>query len=195
MSSQLEAELEAKKQWIQVHYTSKKDRNNPQSFGAYACEWAEDSHFGNKKMYYAKMVGSHSAIKGLLAACSLGHSLHRSAPGGGRLREVASASEKGCRGRSFTEKLPNGSFMGIWVTTDPTFLMGESNEQIFEMIRERYTLPALSEWGDLIIKKMKENYYIDELNGHRCNASLVSANEESIDQLITELIQNGELSF
>lgn len=188
MSNSIEEAKKEREKWISVMYTSKDQKQN---FGAYACEWAE-TLYGERKLFYCKMMGSHSAIKGFMAACQLGQTLRRSMTG---MREVKPCVEKGSRGSSFTEKLPSGSFLGIWVSSEDRFLLGKNDDHLFQMLRERFTLPALPEWGSIIIQELRNRGHIDELNTHRCKAAYINCEESEVDKTISDLVASGKIAF
>ncbi|MBF0245831.1 MAG: hypothetical protein HQL31_11280 [Planctomycetes bacterium] len=177
----------------QVHYIDKGVH-----FGGYAYQWIESRKYNKKEVFFASIVGSLSAVRGLLAAFQTGKKLQRKYSPSNLLTDAKPYVEKGTGGggKAYTEKLPGSKlYLGLWHSCCENFLFGDDDNKLFKLIRDRFNIPALPEWGPAIMEEMRNCCLITPLKSTNCVGCYLNADENKVDRLVSLMIRDGKLSF
>jgi hypothetical protein len=55
-----------------------------------------------------------------------------------------------------------------------------------ELRSERFTTPLLRQWAPYIVGRLKERELLDQLDGFGCEAGLLTADSDDLDEIVTE---------
>jgi hypothetical protein len=67
-------------------------------------------------------------------------------------------------------------------------------EVVYHKLQQSYTIPAIPEWADWIYDKITDNGWLEELKGN-VKVLKLNVHEKELDKLISEGIQNRDISF
>ena len=153
-----------------------------------------ESAINHGSIMYLSVVGSYSSVKAILAALRMKRSMTID-------RDYVQAKildGEGGQGKGWFEHLPEtGKTHAVWLTSDPSFILcrGSSNEA-FKVLRDRYSLTGLDEWGAQIIQSFESKRIMDRIpSTHGIHAYFVSGDESIMDNTIAYLVKEGTLSF
>jgi hypothetical protein len=62
-----------------------------------------------------------------------------------------------------------------------------------ELRSERFTTPLLRQWAPYIVGKLRELELLDQLDGFGCGAGLLTADNDDLDQIVTEALRNRDI--
>jgi len=65
---------------------------------------------------------------------------------------------------------------------------------VYETVRNNYAVPLIPEWSEWLYEKMTELGILEQLLGNR-KVLRLSADEELLDELVSEGVRNGEITF
>jgi len=65
---------------------------------------------------------------------------------------------------------------------------------VYEAVRSNYAVPLIPEWSQWLYEKMAEQMALEQLSGNR-RVLRLSADEELLDDLVSEGVRNGEITF
>ena len=78
-------------------------------------------------------------------------------------------------------------YLCIFDNTDPAGM-------VYETLRDSWPVPVIPEWSVWLYGKLQQEGILEELHGNRKVVKL-NADEEQLDDLISEGLRNGEISF
>jgi hypothetical protein len=62
-----------------------------------------------------------------------------------------------------------------------------------ELRSERFSTPLLRSWAPFIVRQLQERELLDQLDGFGCGAGLLTADNDALDEIVTEGLRNGEI--
>jgi hypothetical protein len=171
------------------------NKKNKIAIGAHANAWAEGYIDHKQTLLYASFVGSSSAVQGLLAACRKGETIARSSYASAKAWKTTGP---GGQGRSFTEKVSfddHQMLHGIWICAHPNLLMAENDQACWKLLRARHNIAGLPEWGEEIMKELKEENLLEDLQCFGCHGQLFKGEENDLDRIVVDKVKSKKLAF
>ena len=160
--------------------------------------YVHDDHW---RVYMLSVAGHDSAVKAITAALVSGRSI-----------DVVSDSTLtlmkpyGEHYRVLSSKLPS-AFLHQMVVSERFFDAGEDGQRLiyigdgeeadailYEVVRSSYAVPLIPEWSRWLYGKLADVEALGELSGTRTVLTL-DADEELLDELISEGVATGEIGF
>ena len=178
-----------------VRYTDLKHYSSVEAFtGGYAYD---DLHYA----YLLSVGGRESSVKAVVSGLLAGYSV-RVGPEG--IVELERAP--GSKYRVLGQRLPSGLMHEI-VAAEEFFTPGRNGRKllylpegrdaaraVYETIKRAYAVPMIPEWSDWLYEKLQEIYALRPLLG-TVRVMDLKVDEELLDELISEGVKTGELSF
>jgi hypothetical protein len=62
-----------------------------------------------------------------------------------------------------------------------------------ELRSERFTTPLLRQWALYIVRQLKERELLDQLDGFGCEAGLLAADSDDLDEIVKEGLRNRQI--
>jgi hypothetical protein len=62
-----------------------------------------------------------------------------------------------------------------------------------ELRSERFTTPLLRQWAPYVVGQLKERELLNQLDGFGCEAGLLTADNDDLDQIVTEGLLNRQI--
>lgn len=146
-------------------------------------------------LVFLSVLGPHSAVRGILAAAATRREIRCDAWPSARLHA-------GEGGRILTQFLAKDVTHGIFL--GPEFFSAEEGshavldptpEKVMETVQRAYPVTTLPEWTDWLHQALKKGRQIEPLLGRGVAGCLVTAREETIDQIISGGVKNGAIYF
>ena len=98
--------------------------------------------------------------------------------------------------RTYRTKLDYGLWHVLFLARREGFLPAMTEEAVWQFLQsDRFTTPLLREWVPWLYSQMKEREGIIELTQNGCHAGIVLAENEVLDELVSEGIREGHLSI
>jgi len=70
----------------------------------------------------------------------------------------------------------------------------EPAQLVYEAVRSGYPVPVISEWSNWLYERLRQEGHVHELQGTKKVLTL-TFDEEILDELISDAVSNGEISF
>src|SRR5262245_17634894 len=64
-----------------------------------------------------------------------------------------------------------------------------------ELRSERFTTPLLRSWAPYIVEQLKEHELLEPLEGFGCDAGMLTADSDELDQIVTEGLRNRDIEI
>jgi hypothetical protein len=144
------------------------------------------------------VVGPETSVKALTAG------LRSSAKDQGRVEysahvgSVHGSSLSRCSDgyRVYRTKLDYGLWHVLCLSNRGGFLPVLTDEALWQHLQsDQFTTPLLREWIPWLKRKMKEQEVLVELNQHGCQSGLVLVEDQTLDDLVSKGIKEGQLAI
>jgi len=153
-------------------------------------------------LYLLSVAGRDSSVKAITSALVSGRTVEIVSQ-----EPIQAGPAWGQRYRTLSAKLPSGHLHQLLVT-DGLFGSGNRDGErllyvgreddaagvVYEAVRNGYPVPLIPAWSEWLYEKLREEEFLEELRGTR-KVLRLGLDEELLDELISEGVRNGEISF
>jgi len=174
-------------------------------------------HAEASRLYLVSLVGADSAVRAMLAGLS-GHSylearidgewttIYPDVRGGKsiRARLAESSIKQATRFRGAAGRPAHTLTHGAWIADkalpsseehEEICLIDPTPERVFCLLSSRFVAPALPEWTDWIVSRLKEDGRMSDLQGIGTTGCLLRLAEGELDELLSQGVRSGALKF
>jgi hypothetical protein len=151
-----------------------------------------------KEILLLSVVGSETSVKALTAGLrSSGKDQKRIEYGVGLDSVHETLLMKCPEGyRVYRTKLDYGLWHVLCLSKRDGFVPVISDETIWQLLQSsRFTTPLVREWVPWLCQEMKERGIIVQLTQSGCQAGLMLADNDTLDELVSQGIRNGHLAI
>lgn len=144
------------------------------------------------------VIGAEMSIKALTAGLRSSGRDQRRIEYSAHVSEVSTGFLLRCQEgyRIYRTKLAYGLWHVLCLAKRNGFMPVLSEEALWQHLQgDQFTTPLLREWIPWLTRKMKEQQVIVEPIQSGCQAALLLADNDTLDQMVTDGIQKGHLSF
>jgi len=97
---------------------------------------------------------------------------------------------------TYTHKLGYGMVHAMFVTRDDGFLPIVTEESLWQKLKgTKFTTPLIREWVPYITERLRADERLEDADCYNCECGVLSATDKSLDEVITEGLQQYLLSI
>ena len=153
----------------------------------------------DKVLYYVSIAGTDSSVRAVAAAVQTGDNVILS----DNKKYIGTFHAEKLTMKRYSGKLEynNAShFVLIHKAADSDqygfdLLLDNTPEALFAVLKERYTVPMISEWQEEIWRVFSDAGYIQALEGRNTNTATLIVSEQDVERVVVEGVRSGRLIF
>ena len=82
----------------------------------------------------------------------------------------------------------------VAMAKDPKLMLAATPGAVWNAISsDRFTTPVLESWSPGLLRRMKADRLLDELQTYNCQASLLDCEDYQLDEIVTDMVGRGKL--
>jgi len=174
-----------------------RDYGNGVDVEAFTDGYAYDEY---SSLYLLSVAGHDSSVKAITSALVSGRSIEIQSD-----RPVELYTPYSAKYRILSTKLPGAALHHV-VAEEGFFRSPDRQENllyvdsenparlVYEAVRTGYPVPLIPKWSNWLYRKLRREGYVQELQGTR-KVLRLKLDEETLDSLISEGVNNDEISF
>ena len=154
--------------------------------------------YGVGRLMLLSVLGPHSAVRGVLAAASVGCELRCDAypqkrfygtyNGGGRMVTHA-----------LSKDVTHGAYLApeVVVSSEPgrIVVLDETPKRVLDRLNHLFAIPVLPSWADWLFDTLKREKMLVPLTGKGASGCLITTSEETLDGLIAKGVREQQIRF